>query len=51
VLIFQWSARSQVSRDQLVLELGVLVDGRPVGVEGMTGSDWSVLQEVETGSW
>ncbi|WAB84474.1 GNAT family N-acetyltransferase [Microcella daejeonensis] len=51
VLTFQWAARSQVGPDRLVLELGVLVDGRPVGVQSASGDHWSVLRELETGSW
>ena len=32
VLGYQWAARSRVGPDELVLELGVLINGRPVGV-------------------
>lgn len=51
VLAFQWAARPRVSAERLVLELGVLVDGEPVGVQGASGTNWPVLREVETGSW
>lgn len=51
VLAFQWSARSQVTPKRLVLELGVLVDGEPVGIQSASGDHWSALHEVETGSW
>lgn len=51
VVSYQWSVRPQVGPEKLVLELGVLVDGIPVGVQGASGDAWSVLQRVETGSW
>lgn len=51
VLDYQWRNRSALGPDRLVLELGVLWNGRPVGIQGASGSDWSVLREVETGSW
>lgn len=51
VLTFQWAARPRVSIDRLVLELGVLVDGEPVGIQSASGDNWSALREVETGSW
>lgn len=51
VLTFQWSARPRVGRDRLVLEWAVLVDGVPVGIQSASGENWSVLREVETGSW
>jgi RimJ/RimL family protein N-acetyltransferase len=51
VLAFQWAARPQVGPQRLVLELGVLADDVPVGVQGASGDDWSVLRQVETGSW
>lgn len=51
VLTYQWSARSRVSPTALTLELGVLVAGEPVGIQSLSGTNWSVLREVETGSW
>lgn len=51
VLTFQWAARSQIGVDRLVLEFGVLVGGEPVGIQSASGQQWSVLREVETGSW
>lgn len=51
VLTFQWGIRSQVGPDVLRLELAVLVDGEPVGIQGVGGGDWAVLRTVETGSW
>ncbi|WP_106813860.1 GNAT family N-acetyltransferase [Microbacterium timonense] len=51
VLTYQWSARTQVTRDRFALELAVLHDGRPVGIQGLTARDWPVLRSVQTGSW
>lgn len=51
VLTWQWSIRPQIGPERLRLELAVLVDGEPVGIQGVGGSDWSVLRTVETGSW
>ncbi|SJM56148.1 GNAT family N-acetyltransferase [Gulosibacter sp. 10] len=51
VLVYQWAARTRVDRERLTLELGVLLDGRPVGVQSAAGADWPTLREVETGSW
>lgn len=51
VLVYQWNARSQVTPDHLVLELAVLVDEVPVGVQGASASNWKVLRKAETGSW
>jgi RimJ/RimL family protein N-acetyltransferase len=50
VLAYQWSARGQVG-EKLTLEFAVLVDGVVVGSQGASGSDWSALRTVETGSW
>ncbi|WP_454299216.1 GNAT family N-acetyltransferase [Salana multivorans] len=51
VLTFQWGIRSQVGPDVFRLEAAALVDGEPVGIQGVGGGDWSVLRTVETGSW
>lgn len=51
VLAYQWDARARVSPAKLVLELGVLADGVPVGVQGLVAVDWPVLRRVQTGSW
>lgn len=51
VMEYQWSNRAKLGPDELRLELAVLWNGRPVGIQGAGGSDWSVLRSVETGSW
>jgi RimJ/RimL family protein N-acetyltransferase len=51
MLTYQWAARSRVGTEGLTLELGVLVGGEAVGIQSASGDNWSVLREVETGSW
>ena len=51
VLSFQWNARSQVGADRFALELAALVDGRVVGVQGTSATDWRTLRRAATGSW
>jgi RimJ/RimL family protein N-acetyltransferase len=51
VLTYQWGIRNKVSPESFVLELAVLRDGVPVGIQGLTASDWPVLRRVTTGSW
>lgn len=51
VLAYQWGIRNRLSPTTFVLELAVVHEGVPVGVQGVTANDWSVLRRVETGSW
>ena len=51
VLAYQWGIRNRLSPTTFALELGVLHDGVPVGIQGITADDWSVLRRVTTGSW
>lgn len=51
VIAYQWDARSHVSPQRFVLELAVIAEGVPVGVQGLVGNDWAVLRRVQTGSW
>ncbi|MET0859636.1 MAG: GNAT family protein [Microbacterium sp.] len=51
VVAYQWGVRPQVGTERWMLELGVLVDGVPVGIQGASATDWSVLRSAETGSW
>jgi len=50
-LAYQWSVREKVGPDTFMLELAVLRDGVPVGVQAVSGDDWAILRSVETGSW
>lgn len=51
VVTYHWGVRPKVGPQLLVLDLAVLVDGVPVGTQGATGENWSVLRQAETGSW
>lgn len=51
VLTYQWEARARVSQERFALELAVIADGTPVGVQGIGAEDWTVLRRVRTGSW
>ncbi len=51
VLTYQWAARSRVSHTAFALELAVVHEGVPVGIQGITADEWPVLRRVSTGSW
>lgn len=51
VLAYQWNARANVGPGKFVLELAVIHDGGPVGIQGLVSDDWSVLGRVKSGSW
>ncbi len=51
ILAYQWGARSRLSPASWALELGVLVDGVPVGVQALQADEFLVTRTVETGSW
>jgi len=51
VLMYQWNVRPQVSPERFALELGVVVAGVPVGIQGLVAEDWPALRRVMTGSW
>lgn len=51
VLTYQWGQRGKVSPQGFVLEFAVLHDGVPVGIQGLTAKDWTVLRTVSSGSW
>jgi len=51
VLTYQWSLRGNVSPHAFVIELAVLHEGVPVGIQGLTAKDWTVLRTVNSGSW
>lgn len=51
VLAYQWGIRNRLSPTTFALELAVVHDGVPVGIQGLTAKDWSVLRRVTTGSW
>lgn len=51
VLAYQWGARSRLSPERWALELGVLVDGVPVGIQALQSDEFLVTGSIETGSW
>ena len=51
VVAYQWQARTAFGHGRLALELAVLLDGEPVGIQAASGEDYGVLRSVETGSW
>lgn len=50
-LAFLWDQRSTAQRDDWHLPLVTVVDGEIVGSQGVLASSWSVLRQVQTGSW
>lgn len=51
VMQYQWRTWSELSPDRWRLELVVLAEGRPVGLQGIGAQDFAVTREVATGSW
>jgi RimJ/RimL family protein N-acetyltransferase len=51
VLRYQWTSRAKVDPTDWRLELAVLVDGEPVGIQGAFATDYPVTRSAETGSW
>lgn len=47
----QWSARARCSPEWWVLVFAVIVDGRPVGTQEMTASNFPILRTVDSFSW
>jgi RimJ/RimL family protein N-acetyltransferase len=48
---YHWRTRADWSPDSWALNLGVWLDGRLLGVQGCTASDYLVTRTAETGSW
>jgi RimJ/RimL family protein N-acetyltransferase len=46
-----WRCRAEVSPSRFHLELGVLVDGRPVGATSLRAEHFPSLRQFESGSW
>jgi RimJ/RimL family protein N-acetyltransferase len=51
VLQYQWSRWAALSPQRWTLEFAVLDDGEPVGIQGVSGTEFAVTREVQTGSW
>jgi RimJ/RimL family protein N-acetyltransferase len=48
---FLWRQRANWIADDWHLTFAIIHDGRPIGVQGILAKQFSVLREVETGSW
>ncbi len=51
VFAYAWGKRAAMSPSDWTIELAVLVDGVPVGLQAMTGRDFAVVRSVRSGSW
>jgi RimJ/RimL family protein N-acetyltransferase len=50
-LQFHWQCRASLSPESWTLELAVLLDGRPIGSQGVRARRFGALRQVATGSW
>ena len=50
-LQFFWRSRGEFSPDHWHLPMAVMVDGKPVGTQGMQAEDFARRRVVSTGSW
>jgi RimJ/RimL family protein N-acetyltransferase len=46
-----WSQRAQFAPENWTINFLVRLDGRVVGMQGLTGTNFGILREVKTGSW
>ena len=51
VLQHQWRQWGALTPQQWTLELAVLADGEPVGIQSIGGTEFAVTRELHTGSW
>jgi RimJ/RimL family protein N-acetyltransferase len=51
ILQYHWSERAKLAPESWSLHFLVRLDGRVIGTQGMTGLDFGVTREVDTGSW
>lgn len=50
-LQYHWRRRSEWSAGNWALELGVFLDGRPIGSQGVMAAAFAITRTVSTGSW
>jgi RimJ/RimL family protein N-acetyltransferase len=50
-LQWYWSQRAALAPERWTINFLVRVEGRVVGTQGLTGTDFGILREVVTGSW
>ena len=48
---WHWQQRASWTPEAWGLELGVFLDNRPIGVQSLLASQFSIFREVRTGSW
>lgn len=48
---FHWRTRGSWEPEHWGLELGVYLDGRPIGAQGLYAADFARLRVVHSGSW
>lgn len=46
-----WGCKAEWKTTNWVLNLGVFVEGLPIGMVSLRGKEFSILREVTTGSW
>ncbi|MCW0215663.1 MAG: GNAT family N-acetyltransferase [Pseudonocardia sp.] len=51
MLQYHWSERAAFAPEKWTLHFLARLDGRVIGTQGMTGVDFGVTREVDTGSW
>lgn len=51
LLQYQWGRRAELGPERWALELAVVVDGEPVGIQAASSRDFPLLRTAETGSW
>ena len=50
-LQWYWSRRAAFAPENWTINFLVRLDGRVIGTQGLTGTGFAILREVETGSW
>ena len=50
-LQYHWRTRAELGPEKWSLHFLVRLDGRVIGVQSLTGTDFAVTREVSTGSW
>jgi RimJ/RimL family protein N-acetyltransferase len=48
---YHWGTRARWSKEEWTLDLGVWLDGRLIGSQGLRGSRFSTMRLIGTGSW
>lgn len=51
VLAYHWHSRAGLSAERWALELAVLHEGRPVGIQALAAEDFAITRTVTSGSW